>query len=147
MKRKLCILLVLILSCCLCACGAGEAIPTEPDVTPMPTEPPTPYGALQTIVDVYGFPIHFRMTEGMELTEVVISENSARREWMSSLDGSSLHENLTWSINDSQLTISGEWEDAFTIDIGAGRTVSRADGKEYRIVTYDDEGEVEFYVD
>ena len=147
MNRRFCILLVLILCWSLCACDAGEAIPMEPDATLMSTEPWEPYGALQTIVDDYGFPIHFRMTEGMELTQVVISEDSARREWMSSLDGSSLHENLTWSITDDQLTVSGEWEDVFTIDIGAGRAVSQADGKEYRIVTYDDAGEVEFHVD
>ena len=146
MKRKLGVLLVLLLCCCLCACGAGEAVPTEADAAFIPTEPPAPYGVLQKIVDTYGFPIHFRMTEGMEFTEVVIYEDSARREWMSNND-SSLHENLTWSISGDQLTVSGEWEDVFTIDIDAGRAVSRADGKEYRIVTYDDAGEVEYQVD
>ena len=106
------------------------------------------YGTLQEIVDRYGFPIHLRMTEGMELTEIILSESSATREWMSSLvTGSILHENLSWSISGNNLIIYGEWEESFTIDIMAGRARSKTDGKEYRIVTYDDDGEVEFYVE
>lgn len=74
------------------------------------------------MVDTYGFPIQFRMTEGMELTEPVLSENAATREWMSSMvTGSAVHTNITWSIQGDQLIFSGEWEGKFIIDIEAGR--------------------------
>lgn len=103
---------------------------------------------LQEIVDRYGFPIHLRMTEGMELTKIVLSESTATREWMSSMvTGSILHENLSWCITEDDLIIYGEWEESFSIDIIVGRAYSKTDGKEYRIVTYDDNGEVEFYVE
>ena len=147
MKKTVSLLLAVILGISLCACGAEEVSPTEPVATVLPTEPVVHYGALQEIVDTYGFPIYLRMTEGMELTKVVIDEDSAVREWMSSLDGSTRHENLFWSISDNQLTISGEWEDVFTINIDAGRAVSQADGKEYRIVIYDEDGEGAFFVE
>ena len=147
MKKTAIALLTVALSVLLMACGAKASEPTSAEVTTLPTEKKAQYGALQEIVDIYGFPIHFRMTEGMELTEIVIDKESAKREWMSSLNGSTLHENLSWSIIGSELTVSGQWEDVFTINVTTGRALSQADGKEYRIVTYDKDGEVAFQVD
>ena len=153
MKKIASLLISVMLCITLWACGAGynaddslEQNPSESFSDSLPVETAR-YGALQEIVDTYGFPIHFRMTEGMELTQIVIFEDSAEREWMSSLNGSTLHEDLSWHIDDDQLVITGEWEDTFLINAKAGRAVSKADGKEYRIVTYDEDGEVEFYVD
>lgn len=146
MKKTATALLAVILCLSLCACGAEEVDTTEPVMTFLPTEPAAEYGALQEIVDTYGFPIHLRMTEGMELTKIIIDEDSAEREWMSN-DERILYDNLAWSISENQLTISGEWEDVFTINIESGRAVSQADGKEYHIVTYDEEGEVAFFVE
>ena len=146
MKKTVSLLLAAILGISLCACGAEEVSQTEPVATILPTEPVAHYGALQEIVDTYGFPIHLRMTEGMELTKVVIDEDSAVREWMSNNERI-VHENLSWCINEKQLTIYGEWEDVFTINIDTGRAVSQADGKEYHIVTYDEDGEVAFFVE
>lgn len=147
MKKTAIALLTVALSVLLMACGAKASEPTSTEVRTLPTEKKAQYGALQEIVDIYGFPIHFRMTEGMELTEIVIDKESAKREWMSSLNGSTLHENLSWSITGSELTVSGQWEDVFTINVTTGRALSQADGKEYRIVTYDKDGEVAFQVD
>lgn len=146
------------LSLCACTCDAGKV--HEDDVAhtletliqpvskPLPTESESKYGDLQKIVDSFGFPIHFRMTEGMELTTIELTDNYAKRKWISSLsDHAILHENLEWSITGDHLIISGEWNQEFTIDAEAGRAYSKSDGKEYRIVTYDDEGEVDFYVE
>ena len=153
MKKTVSLLMTVILCINLWACSSGhdtdgsvEQNPSESYFDSSPVETAR-YGALQEIVDTYGFPIHLRMTEGMELTEIVIFEDSAEREWMSSLNGSTLHENLSWYIDDDQLVITGEWEDIFIIDAKAGRAVSEADGQEYRIVTYGEDGEVEFYVE
>ena len=151
MKKLTAVLLATAICFSLAACGgssnADEVKSTNQSVADsVPTEPEE-YGALQEIVDTYGFPIYLRMTEGMELTEVVLHEDFAVREWMSSMDGSSLYEDLSWSIRENRLTISGEWSDAFAVNAEAGRAYSEADGKEYRIVTYDDAGEVEFRVE
>ena len=67
---------------------------------------------------------------------------------MSSLvTGATVNSNIEWSIRGEHLILSREWEEEFTINIEAGREYSKSDGKEYRIVTYDDDGEVEFYVE
>ena len=157
MKKFLLLSFVISLCLFLCSCvrdsdngkrDNSDQISSQISSTTTPTENELMYGTLQEIVDRYGFPIHLRMTEGMELTEIILSESSATREWMSSLvTGSILHENLSWSISGNNLIIYGEWEESFTIDIMAGRARSKTDGKEYRIVTYDDDGEVEFYVE
>ena len=157
MKKFLLLSFVISLCLSLCSCvrdsdngkrDNSDQISSQISSTTTPTENELMYGTLQEIVDRYGFPIHLRMTEGMELTEIILSESSATREWMSSLvTGSILHENLSWSISGNNLIIYGEWEESFTIDIMAGRARSKTDGKEYRIVTYDDDGEVEFYVE
>ena len=157
MKKFLLLFCVFILCLSMCSCVRNSESGNRDDsdlisslipsaTTPTETEPM--YGTLQEIVDRYGFPIHLRMTEGMELTEIVLSESTATREWMSSMvTGSILHENLSWSITEDDLIIYGEWEESFSIDIIVGRAYSKTDGKEYRIVTYDDNGEVEFYVE
>lgn len=81
----------------------------------------------------------------MELTELVLSDKVATREWMSSLvTGSTIHSNIEWSIRGDRLIFSGEWEEEFIINIEAGRAYSQPEGKEYRIVVYDADGEVEF---
>ena len=153
------LLLSFVISLCLSLCSCvrdsdngkrdnSDLISSQISSTTTPTENKLMYGTLQEIVDRYGFPIHLRMTEGMELTEIILSESSATREWISSLvTGSILHENLSWSISGNNLIIYGEWEESFTIDIMAGSARSKTDGKEYRIVTYDDDGEVEFHVE
>ena len=157
MKKFLLLFCVFILCLSMCSCVRNSESRNRDDsdlisslipsaTTPTETEPM--YGTLQEIVDRYGFPIHLRMTEGMELTEIVLSESTATREWMSSMvTGSILHKNLSWSITEDDLIIYGEWEESFSIDIIVGRAYSKTDGKEYRIVTYDDNGEVEFYVE
>ena len=155
--KKLIALLCLVTVCiflCACDCDSksklsnGSDVPNQTTMQPLPTVSGPKYGVLQEIVDSYGFPIYFRMTEGMELTEIILSESMATREWMSSLvTGSTVNSNIEWSISGDHLILSGEWEEEFTINIEAGRAYSKSDGKEYRIVTYDDDGEVEFYVE
>ena len=77
------------------------------------------------------------MKESMELTELVLSDKVATREWMSSpVTGATVNSNIEWSIRGEHLILSGEWEEEFTINIEAGRAYSKSDGKEYRIVTY-----------
>ena len=44
------------------------------------------YGSLQELVDTYGLPINLWRIEGVTLTKFELSEDSAKREWMSNND-------------------------------------------------------------
>lgn len=122
----------------------GDPVPTESkEGTAGRSE--AQYGALQKIAEEYGFPIHLRMPEGMDLTEVLLYADHAEYEWMT-LNRQKKHEKLSWSITGNVLTVTGDWEGEFTVDAEKGRATLMADGKEYRIVTYDKDGEVAFHV-
>lgn len=103
------------------------------------------YGVMQELVDSYGFPFYFRMTEGMELTEVSVFSDHAERVWMSN-NSSTLYENLAWSIIEDHLTISGEWEEEFIIDIDSGTLSSLSTQKVYKLVVHDGD-DLKWYID
>ncbi len=105
------------------------------------------YGELQKIVDSYGFPIHLRMNDGYKLYEIIIYKDHAEFERLSSFDDPINYNNLSWTITENRLEISGEWEEKFTVNIEKGRAIPDSGSNEYRIVTYDENGEVEFHVD
>ena len=101
------------------------------------------YGSLQELVDTYGLPINLWRIEGVTLIKIELSEDSAKREWMSNTD-QQVQENLSWSINGELITITGEWNESFNISSGNWRAVSEADGKEYIVVIYNKDGDVIF---
>ncbi len=101
------------------------------------------YGSLQELVDTYGLPINLWRIEGVTLTKIELSEDSAKREWMSNTD-QQVQENLSWSIDGDLITITGEWNESFNISSGNWRAVSETDGKEYIVVIYNKDGDVIF---
>lgn len=159
MKKLIALFLALVCVLGLVACSANDnensksqteiknnpATENNDAPVPAPTENETEYGCLQELVDTYGFPICLRMTEGMELTEIEISENTAERVWMSNNEHT-VHENLMWSIDGNHLVISGDWEEEFSINAETGRAVSALNGKEYKIVIYDEDGNPAFFI-
>lgn len=107
------------------------------------TVPDNNYGSLQELVDTYGLPINLWRIEGVTLTKIELSEDSAKREWMSNTD-QQVQENLSWSIDGDLITITGEWNESFNISSGNWRAVSETDGKEYIVVIYNKDGDVIF---
>ena len=107
------------------------------------TVPDNNYGSLQELVDTYGLPINLWRIEGVTLTKIELSEDSAKREWMSNTD-QQVQENLSWSIDGDHITITGEWNESFNISSGNWRAVSETDGKEYIVVIYNKDGDVIF---
>lgn len=101
------------------------------------------YGSLQELVDTYGLPINLWRMEGVTLTKIELSENSAKREWMSNND-QKVQESLSWNIDGDHITISGEWNEGFKIYSDSWRAVSEADGKEYIVIIYNKDGDVIF---
>lgn len=101
------------------------------------------YGSLQELVNTYGLPINLWRIEGVTLTKIELSVDSAKREWMSNND-QQVQENLSWSIDGDLITISGEWNEAFKINSGNWRAFSETDGKEYIVIIYNKDGDVIF---
>ena len=76
-------------------------------------------------VSTYGFPITLRMLKGMDLTTVVLYETYAQCEWKSN-SRIDTYQNLSWRVEGNLLTVSGEWEETFTLDVAAGTAASDA---------------------
>ena len=95
------------------------------------------------MVDTYGLPINLWRIEGVTLTKFELSEDSAKREWMSNND-QKVKENLSWNIDGDHITISGDWNEGFKIYSDSWRAVSEADGKEYIVIIYNKDGDVIF---
>lgn len=104
------------------------------------------YGALQEIVDAYGFPIMFNMLDGMELTKIILYEECAERQLLNNKDNPTIKD-LTWQISGNVLIISGNWEESFQVDIDAGTATSLSNRKVYRLVVYSEDGATQFYVE
>ena len=159
MKKLIALSLALVCVLGLVACSANDnensksqtEIKNNPStesndvIAPSPTANKTEYGCLQELVDTYGFPIYLRMTEGMEITKIELSENSAERVWMSNNE-KIVHDNLTWSIVDNHLVIDGDWEEEFTVNVESGHAVSALDGKDYKFIIYDVNGNPAFFI-
>ncbi len=102
------------------------------------------YGSLQELVDTYGLPINLWRIEGVTLTKIELSEGSAKREWMSNND-QKVQENLSWNIDGDHITISGEWNETFSLNSVNWRAISEKDGKEYIVIIYNKDGDVIFH--
>ena len=153
MKRLIALFLALVCVFGLVACSANDnensksqteiknnsATENNDAPVPAPTENDAEYGCLQELADTYGFPIYFKRLEGMNLITIEISENSAKREWLSN-DGKVVHDNLEWSIVYNHLIIDGDWQEEFTVDVETGRATSTLDETEYDIIIYNEEG-------
>jgi len=100
-------------------------------------------GSLQELVDTYGLPINLWRIEGVTLTKIELSENSAKREWMSNND-QKVQDNLSWNIDGNHITISGEWNEIFSLNSVNWRAISEKDGKEYIVIIYNKDCDVIF---
>lgn len=84
-----------------------------------------------------GLPFRLWKTENMSLWCITIQENSAEREYSNSMEGQFVEKSLTWTIENGELVITGEWNESFTLDLEKMEATSKADGKVYSIVEGD----------
>lgn len=70
----------------------------------------------------------------MSLWCITILENSAEREYSNSMEGQFIEKSLTWTIDNGELVISGEWNESFTLDLEKMEATSKNDRKVYSIV-------------
>lgn len=81
-----------------------------------------------------GLPFRLWKTEDMSLWCITILENSAEREYSNSMEGQFIEKSLTWTIDNGELVISGEWNESFTLDLEKMEATSKNDRKVYSIV-------------
>ena len=55
----------------------------------------------------------------MALWMFTLTENSAERTYLHSLEGEIYHKSLSWEIKDGELIISGDWNESFVLDLNA----------------------------
>lgn len=146
--------LIMIVAACLSACTktypentyqtteSSSSSSQETSITSTTTAVDK-YGSLQELVDTYGLPINLWRMEGVTLTKIELSENSAKREWMSNND-QKIQESLSWNIDGDHITISGEWNETFSLYSVNWRAISEKDGKEYIVIIYNKDGDVIF---
>ena len=99
------------------------------------------YGVLESMIEIHGFPFRLWHSEGADYYDFIFTEDSAQREVFVNFDGPHTMSNLSWSITENELVISGEWEETFIIDMDSGVATSVNDGKEYRISIQKQDGE------
>lgn len=99
------------------------------------------YGVLDSMIENHGFPFRLWHSEGADYYDFIFMEDSAQREIFVNFDGPYTMSNLSWSITENELVISGEWEETFIIDMDSGVAKSENDGKEYWISTQQQDGE------
>lgn len=100
----------------------------------------TMYGELQDTALTYGFPITLRILKGMDLTTVVLYETYAQCECKSN-NRIDEYSNLSWSIEGNLLTVSGDWDESFAIDIASGTATAQSDAGVYDIFVIKDSEE------
>ncbi len=137
MQKVLAICFVLLLAVSMVGCDKkSNHSETEASIADAATEASNAeYGILQDLVDAYGFPFELRYTEGMELTNIRIYEDCAKRQWHTNKDNTT-HDTLTWNLTGTTLEICGDWNESFSLDMERGSATSLKDGMEYRMVVH-----------
>lgn len=148
MKRILALVLLMVFVLGLTACTTNR---TDHSKTPInnstddtrsttPMAPP-PVDNDETIkaelLVKVGLPFRLWKTEDMSLWCITIMENSAEREYSNSMEGQFVEKSLTWTIENGELVIAGEWNESFTLDLEKMEATSKEDGKVYSIVEGD----------
>lgn len=70
------------------------------------------------------------MLDGMELSRITLYEEYAERQFLNNKDNP-IYNDLTWQISDNKLSITGDWEEEFQIDIDSGTMTSLPTNKVY----------------
>ncbi len=111
---------------------SSEMLDVEAIATAQPSH--EKYGVLQALIDSYGFPFSLHHAEDMSLTNIDFAEDHATREFHHSMENGTVHDDLAWNVTGNTLELSGDWEEAFTLDMARGTATSLTDGVEYRFV-------------
>lgn len=150
MKKLMVFLLTLIFVFGLVACSTNDSNNSKAQAednntttsengtttNPSATNPPVDNDAMlrAELIAKYGLPFRLWRTEGMALWEFTIGENTAKREYHHSMEGSFSQESLSWEIVNGELVITGDRSETFTLDMEEGQAISKNDGAVYSII-------------
>ena len=91
---------------------------------------------LQQIKEQFGLPFRLHGPVDQGLRTVYIYDSHATREVITKTDDNTIiQDDLNWGISDTELTISGQWNESFRIDLEAMTAVSELDGTVYFIAS------------
>lgn len=133
MKRGIAFLLMLALALSLSACAGDETIASG-ETQLAETTRAAENEVLQTIVDECGMPFKLFSPTNRDLYKVTVREDHAKREAVRKYEDSEEQDDLSWEIAGDKLTLTGSWEESFTIDPEKMEAVSDLDGRVYRIL-------------
>ena len=137
MKKRIALgfLLVAIFSLVGCSTNHTEQSEAQTETTNVTIHVPTDNDATMKaeLIAQYGLPFRIWRTESAGLFQFTLGEGTAKREVVHSVKGSFSKESLSWEIENGELVVTGDWNEAFTLDIEAGQAISKIDGAVYQI--------------
>lgn len=149
MRKIISLLLLLAAILALAGCAETEVPETagetaaatvaaeRPDETAAETQQPDSNLVLDAIVEECGMPFKFHSPTNRDVYIVKFYEDYAKREVWTKYDADEEQGGLAWEIRGDQLTLSGEWSETFTIDLGTMEATSDKDGRVYHILKVD----------
>ena len=138
MKKLRALLLALVCLLSLAGCSGTTEVTAEDIKVGTVVQAEAPNEVLTFLDEKYGLAFRLWGPEGHDLYVFHIFPDHAEREChilmpANTDDIAEFHEELAWEVAGNELIITGEWEEAFLIDISAGTATSTATGKVYEI--------------
>lgn len=138
--RKFVILVAILLLSGLAACANTDNanVSSATESIAVTENHQSPNEVIEYFSDKYNMEFLLWGPEGHDLYAFYIYPDHAERECQLLMpratdDVSICHKDLSWSVDGSELIISGDWEESFKIDISADTATSTTNGKIYKI--------------
>lgn len=134
MKKWIALLLALVcaLEFAACASQGAEYASTEPETDP-PVTIDNDAEIKAELMAKYGGKFKFYLAFDMQLILFVFDDTTVKREHYDSMKNDVPTHSATWDIVDGELVVTGEWNEAFILDLEASIAISKTDGREYPI--------------
>lgn len=134
MKKWIALLLALVcaLEFATCASQGAEYTSTEPETDP-PVTIDNDAEIKAELMEKYGGKFKFYLAFDMQLILFVFDDTTVKREHYDSMKNDVPTHSATWDIVDGELVVTGEWNEAFILDLEANIAISKTDGREYPI--------------
>ena len=136
--------LALVLGLLGCASKEPEVTQTEDkkqtaDMSQInPPETADPDAALKAeLLEKYDGRFQFYLAFDMQLINFTFDEATVVRQHFDSMKDEQPKHNGTWDIVDGELVVTGEWNEAFIINLESNIATSKTDGREYPIYKTD----------
>ena len=132
MKKLIALLLGLVCALSLAACSASDAKP-QAEATNLPTAIDSDAALKAELLAKYGNTFKFYLAFDMELITFHFDETTVIRKHHDSMKDDVPTHHAAWDIADGELVVTGEWNEAFLLDLENKTAISKTDGREYPV--------------